>query len=31
MKKFSPDQLLVVLFIGAVISGICVFRLIAGY
>lgn len=31
MKKFSPDQLLVVLLIGAVISGIYGLRLLAGY
>jgi len=31
VKKFSPDQLLVVLFIGAIVAGICVFRLIHGY
>jgi hypothetical protein len=31
MKKFSPDQLRVVLLIGAVILGITVIRMIRGY
>jgi len=31
MKKFSPDQLMVVVLLGAVISGIYLLRMIVGY